>query len=252
MMRQAKTTGRPMLRPEHFGQLRTQLTGAGLRFRKRIGHEDREAECPTFDEAHLAQIAAARPSSLVVVNPRRPSVRSLSLILRTAQREAMPGEKIGINYGLPKRYDKQWAHEIQGNTRTEGQNLVVVIYDSAEPIGYAGMEVSISWELHDRSVYLRFSPELVYVRPKSRGRGFGLDLSIACGFICSDLLKATYRAVPSGTEIETCVYADYESEGGEAFADHLHSCLEVGVDDLSEYGKRKSIRLRGVDLDAGY
>jgi hypothetical protein len=37
---------------------------------------------------------------------------------------------------------------------------------------------------------LQIEPVLVYVSPRQRGNGYGIDLSIACAWICEDLLEA--------------------------------------------------------------
>jgi GNAT superfamily N-acetyltransferase len=248
----------PWLQPEHFKGLQTQLKKGGITFSERIGHEVREFECPRIGksygetEEYLTRLAATRSFSKIVVNPRKPSTKALLAKLRGAQRRATPNERIAINSGLPNRYDRRWKCDLASGYDGERQRLVVVAYDPVRAVGYAGMNVALLHISGEHEVTLHFTLDLVYVVPQRRGSGYGLDLSIACGLICRDLLEATYRAVPAGTTITPCIYADYESPQGEAFTTHLHSCLALLVDRLREHVKRKSIRLGDVELDAGY
>lgn len=152
----------------------------------------------------------------------------------------------------PPRRSRKGTREVSAGEDHEGQALAVVVFDPVHPVGYAGLQVSLLHDAVEREVFLSFRPELVYVTPTRRGRGYGLDLSLACGWICREVLEAVYRAVPAGTVIQSHVYADYESTGGEAFTGHLHGCLGWGVDMLRETGKRRSVTFDRVELDAGY
>ena len=252
------TLKRPLLRTKNFEGLQTQLGVTGLEFSENIGLYEREASCPeigaTFGDTsdYLTALSETRQPSKVVLNPKTPSAQALLKQLKKSQKLHVPSEQISIAYGLPETYDRSWKREIKAGDDSEGQFLVLVIFDPKVAIGYFGIHLSLSHCSEEHAVYLHFVPALVYVDPSRRGEGFGLDLSIATGQIAQDILVAAYRAVPPGTTIFPCIYADYESEGGENVTAHLNSCLELQVDMLNEFGKRMSIKLQGPDLDAGY
>lgn len=255
-----RKTKAPTLRSKHFKGLQTQLTAAGLIFSANIGPQDREAACPEIGETYgdtagyLDRLAASRGFTRIVLNPTRPSGQTLLSLMKAAQSSAMPNEQIDVGGGLDGSYDRKWKREISSGTDSEGQSLVLVAYDKGRPVGYAGLSVSLLHPVADQNedYFLSFMLDLVYVIPQCRGRGYGLDLSVAVGLLCGDILVATYNAVPVGSEISPHIRADYESEGGEAIACHARDSLDFGRDMLRESGRRKTIRIEAVVLDAGY
>lgn len=243
-----------LLRSEHFEGRRTQLAGTGLSFSSNIGPDEREML--THFRGHtmrlMTKLDRVRPYTKVTLNPSRPSARTLSQLLSEAQKREMPNEHISISHGLPARYERAWRRGGAIENDSEGQQLVAVAYDPFKPVGYAGWRVALTHDAHDKGLFLSFSLDLVYVHPRRRLEGFGLDLAIACGMVCEDILYAIYRAVPPGTKIAPQISADYESKGGERFAMNLYDSLSNLAEDLSEFGTRRSVSFDQVELDAGY
>jgi GNAT superfamily N-acetyltransferase len=151
-------------------------------------------------------------------------------------------------------YDRMWVVEIDPDGLWERQDLVAVAFgpDSGKPVGYFSFKVKVALNREQHAADLQIEPVLVYVSPRQRGNGYGIDLSIACAWICEDLLEAMYRAVPSGTSISGSVYADYESKGGEKIGQFIHDCISVKIDLLRDVGKRRSIDLIHFELDTDY
>lgn len=257
-MHKTRRTKQTLLKPVHFKGLATNLTSQGLRYSELIGTMEREAGCPVIGESigdtenFIATLESSRPPSRIILNPRTPSASLLLARLNEAQRKAMSDESINIGSGLPSKYELKWKRSRQDTADFEGQRLVLVAFDRNETVGYLGFEAAITYDEDGSYAHLFFNLELVYVCPQQRGKGFGLDLSIACMDIGRDLLEATYRAVPPGYIVDASVYADYESKGGEALARHFHGSLEVGMEMLRDMGKRRSIRFGEVILDACY
>lgn len=250
-----------MLRPRHFKGLQTQLSETGLIFNANIGPVDREAACPEIGETYgdmaeyLDRLADSGSFTRIVMNPTRPSAQTLLKLMKAAQASAMPNEKIDIGYGLAGSYDLNWKRDFSSDSDPdhEGQSLVFVAYDMEGPVGFADIGVGLIHPDSDTDYFfLSFVLSLVYVIPQRRGQGYGLDLSIAVGQVCSDIFGAVYNAVPPGSEISPNISADYESEGGEAVACHARDSLDFTRDMLREAGKRKSIRIEEVALNAGY
>lgn len=248
-----KKTVKAFLSPEHFDN-RTKLTPIGIAFSETINDEWRRSFYFSPDgweatESYLDGIADRTPTK-VIVNPDGLSAVELTTILERAQADHMPDEPIQIQHGIPAAFE-QWTRDTEEHVR-EHQWLTVVAYEQETVIGYAGMEVSVVYDTDKGDATLFIQAEMVYVVPSKRKLGHGIDLSIACGVICSDLLSAIYRAAPSGTLLNCSVYADYESSGGKAFTLQLVNELSVAMDNLREMGGRKSIRFGSVNLDAGY
>ncbi|RJQ23982.1 hypothetical protein C4565_10375 [Candidatus Parcubacteria bacterium] len=77
-------------------------------------------------------------------------------------------------------------------------------------------------------------------------------MSLGCGMLCSDLLTATYRSAPDGFSVACQMSADYESSGGENFAQQILCDLECESDYLRENEPRADIELEEPVLSAEY
>ncbi len=249
----------PLLKPKHFDGLDTSLTDQGLRLSTRIGLAERQDEIFEIAdgdyelEDQLDKLQSLRPYTKVATNPRRPSARTLLKIFREAKQRLLPDESISISHGLPDQYDLQWDRQRKSDgDDTEGQFLVLVAQDGDQLVGFAGLGITLIHDAVRKQIDICHSLELVYVHPGHRGQGFGLDLSIACGYLCRDVFVATYRAAPAGYTIAPVVHADLETKGGERFTRQVADALGFQADMLREDGKRKSITVESVEVEAGY
>lgn len=249
----------PLLKPKHFDGLDTRLTDQGLRFSTRIGPAERQDEIFEIAdgdyelEDQLDKLQSLRQYTKVATNPRRPSARNLLKILREAKQGLLPDESISISHGLPEQYDLQWDRQRKPDgDDTEGQFLVLVAQDGDNPVGFAGLGITLIHDAERKQIDICHSLELVYVHPGHRGQGFGIDLSIACGYLCRDVFVATYRAAPAGYTIVPAINADLETKGGERFTRQVADALDFQSDMLREDGKRKSITVESTEVEAGY
>lgn len=249
----------PLLKPKHFDGLDTRLTDQGLRFSTRIGPSERQDE--VFEiadgeyelEEQLDELQNLRPYTKVTANPRRPSARSLLKILREAKERLLPDESISLTHGLPDKYELRWDRQRKSEgDDTEGQFLVLVAQDGDDPVGFAGVGIRLFHYPERKQIDICHSLELVYVHPGHRGQGFGIDLSIACGYLCRDVFVATYRAAPAGYTIVPAISADLETKGGERFTRQVADALDFQADMLRMDGNRKSITVESTEVDAGY
>lgn len=248
----APKPGLPILRPEHFKNGSVRLARTGLELDETISVEDRQMEVADIEEPHLIHLLEAPPTR-IMLNPPQPSAKILRMQLERAQANGIQHENFNIDYNLPSPYARAWVLEEDDSGRMEGQDLVLVAFDRDRDraAGYASLTARL---LHpdpqEKVFFLSFIIHLVYVRPQCRGKGYGMDLSIACGYLCSGVLDAVYRAVPARKHIEASVQADFDSLGGERFADQVYSSLQEQKDLLRE-GRRRSVSLE-VELDAGW
>jgi len=242
----------PLLKPKHFQGGYTSFTRLGLMFDCRIGHEDRALEITAFDDCEVIERFAMRRDSRCVANPNSPSLGRLKSNMRRAQRLLLPDEEINVSYQLPANYERRWSAATDGSAISEGQAVVMVCFDGRTAVGHACLDLRLIYHLEESTYDLYVAPEIVYVIPGRRKEGLGMDLSIACGYLVRDVVSAAYRAVPPHSLIESCVSADYESEGGEAFVEHLKNSLEIAFGNLQEQPSRRTIRFGDVTLDAGY
>lgn len=249
----------PLLKPKHFDGLDTTLTVQGLRFSTRIGPTERQDEIfEIVDEDYevedrLEAFQNLRPYTKVTANPRSPSARTLLKFFRDAKERLLPDESISLSHGLPDKYERRWgrARKSDGDD-SEGQFLVLVALDGNDPVGFAGFGITLVHDAERKQIDICHSLDLVYVHPGHRGQGFGIDLSIACGYLCRDVFVATYRAAHAGYTIVPAIHADLESEGGERFTRQVVDALNFQADMLRMDGRRKSIAVESTDLDAGY
>lgn len=250
---------RPLLQPNHFIEGSTTLRNNGLCFVRKICKDDRELEVYDMKrrdvDGFLATIATVRPYTLVVLNPIDLPPTALLEYLTMGTENSILDNGITIDYGLPERYDMHWKRDINAEYDFEEQYLVLVAFASnnVEPVGYLGFKPVISRDRSEpRQLFMLVELNLVYVIPSHRGQGYGMDLSIACSIVCQDILTALYRAVPPNTVVHPSVYADYESCGGKDCATQIKSSLDYCVEMLRESGKRRSVQLDNVELDAGF
>ena len=221
-----------LLYAKHFRQsgLWTKLTRRGLAFDRIITAEDRHDAClyGTDSTAPWRALAVQRPNTRVILNPESPSERDLYLQL-------LPGADFNIAWGLdPDRVSRhRWTAELgKDNIFTEGQCCLLVAECGPDVTGFSRFSVQIfrNPEAEEKTTRFSLHVDLVYVRPPDRGSGFGLDLSIAASRICCDVFAALLRASPVGESIEVCVFADFESEGGDRFVTYIIEQLEAAVE----------------------
>ncbi|WP_374496609.1 GNAT family N-acetyltransferase [Vogesella indigofera] len=248
-----------LLKPKHFDGLDSRLTDQGLRFSTHIGPTERQDEIFEIAdgdyevENKLEEIQHLRPYTKISANPRRPSARSMLKVFRDAQEQLLRDESISLTYGLPDKYALRWDRQRNADgEESEGQHVVLVALEGNDPVGFAGFVIRLTQDSERKQIDISHSLNLVYVHPAHRGQGFGIDLSIACGYLCRDVLIATYRAAPAGYTIVPYIYADLESKGGERFTRQVVDVLDFQADMLRMYGKRKSIAVQSVVMDAGY
>jgi hypothetical protein len=245
-----RKNGSLLLQQKHFGRGITQWKRGGLRFQARISKSDRI----WLDLLEKISSLPKRRAMRAVLNPAHPAPRELLTILKKAQRKIPRKEPINVGHGelnfcsKGNQYNRVWSIRDDG----EGQGFVIVGFDDRDVIGYIGGHVLVYSYPEERSANVHIEPSMVYVIPSRRGQGFGVDLSIACTMMCTDIFNAVYRAIPGGHSLDATVYADYESLGGEEIAEYIHGCLEFEIDMLRDTGRRKSVHLGDVELDAGF
>jgi GNAT superfamily N-acetyltransferase len=251
------TRRQPLLKAEHFSGSETRLTNRGLQFEACINDDVRGGTHlsigESFDETDgFLQAFAGRTPTRIVANPSNISTSDLHSFFESAQENDPLEKTFNVLYGLKDDYQRCWMLEGSPEETIEGQTVVLVAFDGSEPVGFATVRLSVARAGEGGRVHLLAMPKLVYVTPSRRGRGYGIDLSIAISWLLADTLKALYRAVPAGSVISVAVSADYESKGGEAITRYVFSELESAVDMLVEHGKRRSIEFDDVELGAAY
>ncbi|MCG2583509.1 hypothetical protein [Massilia sp. TS11] len=251
---------RPLLKPEHFSGLRTQMTEKGLSFATNVCAEDRSQEIwrigtdEQIVEDYLDKIERLRPVTSVHANPIQFSYVRLRRELRKAQITYRPKEEISLTYALGKKYDLKWSSWVDSDdgSRVEGQGIVLVAFDKDEVLGFLDLSVFLTREPERKAISIFHELVLVYVHAGIRKQGLGIDLSIACGQLCQDVLVACYRAAPSGAEISSTLYADFVYEGGEHIFNQVTEAIDFQAELLRDLGRRPSITVKNIEKDACY
>jgi hypothetical protein len=222
-----------------------------------VGSADRQAACPsvgkTFDDIDkFLEPFDGREPTRIEINPRSFPLSRLRDWLTKAERFKTIDEQISVDYGLPKHtYDYRVSDEMVDRQRTLGQHLTLVAFDGRSPVGYAGIVYSVTDLRKERHARLLIDLHLVYVDPRRRGQGYGLDLSVATSWAACDLLRALYSGVPSGTHISCVLEGDFESHGGKAFYDQIFDDLESARDLLLDVDRRR-VEIDEIEYEAGW
>lgn len=248
----------PLLHPRHFHPASPlQLGFAGLHFVATVDHLEREFECLVsgLAEEEIERMLARsidRDPARVILNPRRPPLRRLVERVQL-DRGATLRDGVSPLSGLPKKIDRGWRFEIRPgpNFSVEGQALLMVVVVAGEPVGFFSGSAGVLVDGADQAVELSIGADMVYVVPRFRGQGYSMDLSVATGWMVRELLEAVYAAVPCRTTLEVTLRADVQSTGGDHFVRKLAECLEYQLELLQEHGLRRSVRLGGLEVDAG-
>jgi len=236
--------------PSHFrDNNHLRLTERGLEFDLLVTHSIRKEEL--IEERPTAE----RPESLVVVNPRRISARRMEAHVTNSVRNVGQGGNIAL-YGLPdapketageRVYDLRW--EMDANA-WESQHLVFVCFRGRSPVGYAGGKFSVGVD-EEKDIWVHIDFRLIYVFPAERGKGYGVDLSIAVGLASRELVLAAYQAAPSRSTLSVMFTADFVSPGGEQASQQVYRSLRYAMEYLADFGSRRSVRLGECSFDAG-
>jgi len=242
-----------LLYAKHFKQpgISTKLSRQGLVFDCVITASERRDAClyGTDSAAPWRILAVQRPPTKVILNPESPTERELYTQLR-------PDADFNIVYGLsPDRTTRpRWTTDLdEGDVFFEGQECLLVAQCGADTIGFSKFGVFIRRDPEEeKTTNFEVLVDLVYVRPRCRGAGYGLDLSIACSRICDDVFKALLHAAPDGETISVGVFADFESEGGDRFVTYVIDKLKAAID-LAPIGHAgRHLRLKPVVFEGGY
>ena len=124
-------------------------------------------------------------------------------------------------YGLGMLDNPAWGtpiviDEISGAATSESTRATLVSFTPQdEPAGHISLNISIWTNADDWSVAMYADVLIVYVRPQYRGKGYGIDLSVAGGWVMGDMVKAVIAAIPDGGSFRFNGMAEYLSKGGE-------------------------------------
>jgi len=250
-----------LLKPEHFARAETvAFVDGGLRFdRCAPGEIDRSIVLleTESDDQH------PKRKTRVVLNPASIAPRELHRIMSEsadgpaeAARAGNGIARAGYALGAMESYPA-WTVCYPG---AEGQTLIAVAFNAEDqPVGYAAVEVGL-FEAEDNplAITLFVTPEMFYVMPKHRGKGYGLDLTCAVAHILRDVLLATYKSVPDGVTIDIHVYADFINEEGDAICNSLVRWLSFNANtvaedqDIAGAGRPGVEIIKNVSYEVGY
>jgi GNAT superfamily N-acetyltransferase len=249
-----------LLTAAHFDEGQVRLTEAGLSYNQVIDQDARD------HSAAWETDNAPDRRTWVIANPATPSLSELRARVKEWTAANRGKDVVNPLYGLQLKdeYDRTWLFSDEEGKRdrvtSESQELVLVAFDAGgRPAGYAALQVSVTHYPADRDIFLACAIEHIYVAPAERGKGYGIDLSVATETLFVELLRAIYRAAPEGTQIHPSIHADLVGKTDRAIVDSIHSGLSeecsvigYGEDGGSVVDIREDITVRDCGLDAGY
>ena len=113
-----------------------------------------------------------------------------------------------------------WGHPISieddaaGATVESTRATLVAFTPDDEPAGHICLNFSVWTNRNDDRVLLYTDVVIVYIRPRHRGRAYGVDLCVAGGKVTSGIVDTVLAAVPDGGSFRFTGMAEYLSEGG--------------------------------------
>ena len=239
----------PLLRAEQLERLGGIPGGRGIRVEERIHGLLRESRCGDLyrrsRESFLASLA--RQSTRCVVNPAElPAEELRSLLLASEPPER--NRDFDITDGIPEEgYDAEWTGESSNVGYTEGQVLVIVAYADQTPVGYCGLNIMVGRSMPCNTVeaWIGVGVDMVYVMPRYRGQGRGLDLSIAAGLIVERIAAVCCRALPERSKLTASVFGECTTIRGDEVIVHLAEDLQNILEVSSVV--RPDLEIRHVD-----
>lgn len=234
----------------HFKGGAATLDQGRLHFDELIGHDDRyiwTAGTSVGDK----QLRFEDRHGRVVLNPS--SITPPELFRMMAEAPARAIEEKG--------YDRAWKLARSGEYIHEGQDLIAVAFAAAKtpvaaadtPAGYVTFSLNVLREDESKLITLHVNVDYFFVRPEFRGQMYGFDLAAAVIWICHDVLNAIYHAAPAGSTIDTVLYADLVSEGGEKITRSIEGGLIANTDTVRDCAspQRDDVEIGEVIFDAG-
>lgn len=242
---------KPLLETKHFRAQkgRCRLGDSGIEFEMLVEPEARDEYLVVLD----ADIAESKRQQLLnrgatrcVVHPKDLPAPELLKLMEGQQ----DGQGFTLDSGMGSSYSTSWAARKDDMGLYESQTLVMVAFDGRAPVGFSTFSLSLTkWDDVPDAYSLRFSGEMTFVGRDHRGKGYGIDLAIACSAVASSIAEACYNALPSAHVFNATVVADIDSEGGERFTEYVYSEMRSTFTMLRS---NKGVRVGRVELDAGW
>jgi len=186
-----------ILKHKHFNNKVTQLKNGGLSFEMRIDAGIRENCLKDLDGKYLPtgeyidRFSNMRGSSFVKINPQQTSSRTLLAIINKTQKANGEFWHSPIpKYGYNLKWTRTYCNDKQNSTLklySEGQSFIAVVYDGRNPVGYSSFAIEVMNERCSRDYQFKVNVGMVYVLPNFRGKGYGIDLSVACSTLCGEV-----------------------------------------------------------------
>ncbi|WP_415713379.1 GNAT family N-acetyltransferase [Maridesulfovibrio sp.] len=131
--------------------------------------------------------------------------------------------------------------------------------DNQTPIGFIQFNVSIRYYPLEKDISVYCYIERIYVAKEKRRQHAGAALIFATAEIIQkhseevlSQCKIMPESCPPVEELEIYLYAELHSEEGENMVNLLNSELEVFIDDYKMEHGDEQIKIKGVDLEAGF
>jgi GNAT superfamily N-acetyltransferase len=168
----------------------------------------------------------------IVINPALLSLDELRTLMIQAGRYA------------PEAYDAKWLYNEK--EQVEGQRLVAIAYEGDTPVGYAAFRIRIGHAPGRKTIRYLATVDVIYVDPRHRGRGFGIDLSCATGLVCAEVLHALLKAAPKNCEIRPVMHAEFVTDGRAAISRSIRDTLEFAREMADDPRCQKEIVFEAV------
>lgn len=227
---------RLLLRENSFSQCRwLSMTEDRLAFDLMVDDPLRCAELLQSGTPGIDLLAKARSREPTRVSLNSPGIRLAVLARRLGADQVLQGGRAVAEASLAR-----WRRGVAGDgLPTEGGSLLLVAFEREQPVGYADLAATFVRLPKQVEVLLHVSYGCV---PRDEhGKDYQVDLSVASGVLCSELMLALYSSVPAGTTISPRICQEQDCEECELVATLIDRALSRRAGVLNTEGRRFSI-----------
>ncbi len=187
-----------------------------------------------------------RGATNVVINPDWIELGSMIKYFNAQQQMLRPGKRTNLTQFVEEIdvFDDSWSKRVVEfsdpfmNSASEQQDLYLVAFHDSRPVGFVKMEPRID-QYEDGQVALEVALDMIYVSPQMRGKGFGLDLSVAAGKLIQELAHQTHEKLSEEQTLFVELKCKPTNKNGKLFLEHLDLVISVSLEEMAENPDRK-------------
>ncbi|HRZ59065.1 MAG TPA: hypothetical protein P5163_00605 [Rubrivivax sp.] len=245
--------------PRHFRGLNTQLVDGHLTFEETISDELRRGRLMTTSKdvtklARIVESSGQRASTLVMANRGLGRADWCSLFSMMSGPRTPTKERVDVKTATRLAACNRWERDASDPViNFEGQTATLFALDltAGGVVGFAQVSFSLMWSepegKYETDLYIKV--DRIHVAPQHRGKGYGIDLAIAMGDLCADVLVACKRTTLPRHGMGTMVSGDHLTPRGRPAVEQVFGRLYAVRAELMGGAKARPPHVRRIRYD---